>query len=219
VIKNLMILFVFTTSTLGAWDASLDTAREVDYLNDWEKDVIFEMNKVRHDPKRYAQEVLKPLVAYYRGSILNWPGQVPLQTQEGVRALNELIRELERLPGGLPLLNPSQGMSLGAKDHARDQSRTGQVGHYGSDRSDPFKRLNRYGSWLGTAGENIEYGSANGQQSVIFLLIDDGVRDRGHRKNILNARFLVAGVATASHPVYRTVTVTTFAQGFQDSQR
>jgi hypothetical protein len=38
------------------WDiAILDTAANVDYLTGIEKDVILEMNKVRTDPKKYAE--------------------------------------------------------------------------------------------------------------------------------------------------------------------
>ncbi len=214
--KSILCFLVLVTAAVWSWDPALDTARNVDYLSDWEKDVIFEMNKVRTDPVRYANEVLKPLLSIYRGKIAHWPDQIPIETYEGARALNELIRELEARTTRLAPLRPSKGMSRAADDHARDQGRTGGLGHDGSDRSTPFQRMNRYGAWQGTAGENIEYGSSNGAQSVIFLLIDDGVRDRGHRKNILNPRFLVAGVATGSHPVYDTVTVTTFATGYQE---
>lgn len=214
--KIVFCVIALVGAALWAWDPALDTARTVDYLSDWEKDVIFEMNKVRNNPVRYANEVLRPLVRLYRGKIAHWPDQIPIETIEGVRALNEAIRELENLRGGLEPIRPSRGMSLAARDHARDQSRTGALGHDGADGSDPFKRMNRYGNWTGSAGENIEYGSSNGAQSVIFLLIDDGVPDRGHRKNILNGRFRVAGVATENHPVYETVTVTTFASGYRE---
>ena len=51
------------------WDlASLDTARNAPYLNDVEKDVILEMNKVRSDPKKYAELYIKPQLKYYSGN-------------------------------------------------------------------------------------------------------------------------------------------------------
>lgn len=214
--RGIFMILLVGTASVYAWDPSLDTARGVDYLSEWEKDVILEMNKVRSDPRRYVEEVLRPLRDLYRGRLLDWPGQTPLQTQEGRAALEELIRELERSTTSLDSLVPSPGMSRAARDHVRDQGRTGRVGHDGSDRSDPFQRLTRYGQWEGAAAENIEYGARSGSQSVIFLLIDDGVRGRGHRRNILNPRLRVAGVATGPHSVYGTMTVTTFAQRYRE---
>ena len=51
------------------WDISaLDTAANADYLSTDEKDVILEMNKVRADPKKYAELYIKPMLEY------NWGG-------------------------------------------------------------------------------------------------------------------------------------------------
>ena len=43
------------------WDLSLlDTARDVDYMDDIEKDVVLEMNMARTNPKKYAELYIEP---------------------------------------------------------------------------------------------------------------------------------------------------------------
>ena len=50
-------------------------------------------------------------------------------------------------------------------------------------------RLEKYGDWSGKIGENIEFGSKSAIEIVSSLLIDDGVANRGHRKNITSDSF------------------------------
>ena len=62
-------------------------------------------------------------------------------------------------------------------------------GNNGSDGSNMSIRLEKYGDWSGKIGENIEFGSKSAIEIVSSLLIDDGVANRGHRKNITSDSF------------------------------
>lgn len=110
-------------------------------------------------------------------------------------------------------LTLEKGLSLAAQWLADDQAKTGTIGHYGSDGSSPFERMNRYGKWLITAGENCAYGPKTGKEIVAQLLIDDGVADRGHRINILKPEFKKVGIGYSSdgNAPYGAVSVMDFA--------
>jgi uncharacterized protein YkwD len=195
------------------WNAALlDTARNADYMSAVEKDVVFELNKARSDPQRYAEEYIKPRIAYFSGKIYAEPGKPRIATNEGMNAVYACIGVMAKQQPAPPLA-PERGMCFGAQDHVRDLS--GNVaGHMGSDKSDPAKRMSRYGQWTSTWGENIAHGVATGRDIVIELLIDDGAPNRGHYNNNMNKAFGKIGVAVAPHKRYGTVCVIDFAGGY-----
>jgi len=198
------------------WDiALLDTAADVDYLTGIEKDVILEMNKVRTNPRKYAELYIQPKLRYFSGLNYSVPGQITILTQEGTTAVNACITALNK-ENSVGVLTPEKGLSLAAKDHVADQSKTGQIGHDGSDRSTPEIRMRRYGIFNGswTLGENIDYGNTTGREIVCSLLIDDGVPSRGHRTVIMNKAFTQTGAGYGTHTQYRTSCTITYANGY-----
>jgi uncharacterized protein YkwD len=196
------------------WDIEkLDTAKDADYLSPVEKDVILEMNKVRSDPKKYAELYIKPRLQNFSGNMYSEPGKTTIQTNEGRKAADGCYNALIKMQA-VPLLSPEKGLSLAAKDHVNDQGKTGQTGHSGSGKSTPFTRMERYGKGYKTAGENIAYGTNTGRDIIVDLLIDDGVPSRGHRQNIMKKDYDQTGTAAGSHAQYRSMCVITYAKGY-----
>jgi uncharacterized protein YkwD len=192
----------------------LSTAVEVNYLSSLEKEVILHLNMARTNPPKYAKDFIAPRTRYYKGKLYREPWEssdfAGYVRQEGVEAVRECVRAMEET-SPISLLRPSKGLTLAAGDHAVDQSRTGNTGHFGSDKSTPSSRMDRYGEWQIILGENVSYGPFSGREIVVGLLVDDGIPDIGHRANILNSRFRVVGVSIKKHPVYRYVCVIDFA--------
>lgn len=193
----------------------LDTARNVDYLSEIEKDVILEMNKARTNPKKYAELYIVPFAKKFRSDGTYMKNGVIMLTREGVAAVNECIEEMsERKPVGI--LRPEKGLALAAQSHATSQAQAGGYGHEGTDGSSPFTRIEKYGVFH-TAGENISYGCKTAREIVLQLLVDDGVQNRGHRKNLFNPAFTQTGVGYADgHKVYKAECVITYADGYKE---
>ena len=169
------------------WDlALLDTARAVDYLTEEEKNVILEMNKVRSNPRRYAEMYLDSR-----------------NHAATISALSQL--------SSLPPLMPSRGMSLAARDHTLDTGSRGLRGHTGSDGSSLSQRLNRYGRWGVAAGETISYGQNTARGIVIQLL-----NSPGHRNIIMNGRHRFTGVSIGTHTSYRHMCTIKYAAQYTE---
>jgi uncharacterized protein YkwD len=177
--------------------------------------IIYEMNLARQNPALYATP-LEQRRQNYSGGVCLLPGNVRLHTHEGVRALDDAIRFLHRAKPQPPLaLSP--GLCLAAADHCREQA-GGATGHYGNHGTDPGNRISRYGVVRQGWAENIAYGRHTAREIVLALIVDDGVRGRGHRKNIFNPTYNMAGAACGSHARFGSVCSIDFASGYVENR-
>jgi hypothetical protein len=202
-------------SLSSKWKSDIiDTTSGDGYLSETERQVIIEINLVRTDPGEYARRFIAPLRAYFHDYLLEYPGEIAISTNEGPHALDECINELAAAKPLAPL-SPREGLTRAARDHALDQSKTGGTGHSDGDGSTMPDRISRYGSWDFSSGENIDYGNGDARRVVISLLIDDGVKSRGHRKNLISGAFRFVGVAVGPHPAYGYMCVMDFAGDYK----
>jgi uncharacterized protein YkwD len=176
--------------------------------------ILAEINLARTNPAEYLK-YLQDFRRHYQGKQIRFADGSTLITNEGSDALEDAIEFVRSRKPLLPL-DLRKGMVLAARDHVNDLARTGQTGHKGSDGSLTEDRLSRYGRWEDSVGEDIVYSSRQAREDVIALLIDDGVKSRGHRKNIFKSDFHVVGLALSPPSKSPPMCVITFAGGFTD---
>lgn len=200
--KNIIFLFLLLPFWLTAqsnlwsqWDAevvrSLNSADNCEYLNLEEKKVILFMNMARFDGPLFATTFLQEYIKENR-----------LDKSSYIRSLQ---RDLNRLPS-LPPLLPEADLTSVAQAHAQKTGEKGTTGHSG------FKK--RFEPLMGNpydhVGENCSYGYEKAIDIVISLLIDEGIKELGHRNNILSPDFNSIGIAIRPHRSYRVTCVMDF---------
>ena len=148
------------------------------YMSNEEQSMLDEINLLRSDPSGYV-----PYVQAYVTAQKNNNGFPINQT-----VVDELIQELYNTPA-LSTLVPTPCIYRAAKKHGQDILQRGKSGHTGSDGSWPWDRVKRECPQMTDGNENLVGGLSTVRESVIILLIDDGIPNRGHRKTLLNAKW------------------------------
>jgi uncharacterized protein YkwD len=206
----MMRLFLLTIGVLLALAAPASALDEK-----LAKQVLAEINLARTSPKIYAG-YLREVRGRFRGKLYSPPGSsTRVKTREGRAAVDEAIKYLSRQQP-LPQLDWSDGLSGAAAELAEEQGRSGATGHIGRQSQGPKERIERHGKWEKLIAENIGYGPKEARSMVMQLIIDDGVKGRGHRKNTFNKAFTTAGVACGPHPGFGSICVIDFAGGFRE---
>jgi len=209
---TIVIAFSFSSSIFAQeWHDSLNTATNAKYLSAAEKAVIFEINKVRTNPQKYAK-LIKKEGKNYQGIYLKREGRDPFATIDGVAGLNECISYLKKIkPMGV--LRPDENLFKAAEVHAKDLSNTGQTGHKGSDGSNTIDRIKQFSSEeYHSYNESISFRENDAFYIVLQLLIDDGVPSRIHRENMTKNTYTKCGVSNKSHPEYKNTCVIIYTQ-------
>jgi len=160
--------------------------------------VLDEINLARTQPHEYASMLEERMAS------------IPGMDERCVAEAAAFLRRQRPLEP----LQSAQGLVMSARQHVADQGPTGDIGHRSPGGASPFARMSQWGQWTGRAGENISYGYTDARTIVMTLIVDQGVRDRGHRKNIFCAGYRVAGTACGPHARYGAMCVIDFAAGF-----
>lgn len=201
------VVFCFGLATLAAQPSDAARAREM----------VAQVNWARQHPQAAAEALRGWLKAFEGDRYLCFPGEPRLRLEEGRAAVVEAIAFLDRQPP-VPPVAWSDRLARAARILAADQARLGGLGHQGSDGSLPSDRVAEDGPPAAALGEVATYGTfgepGDPRRAVLALIVDDGVRDRGHRKVIFDPQYRLAGAAWGPHPLYTRMAVVDFASAF-----
>lgn len=184
--------------------ASLASAPLAAAPRGFEAAVFSELNRLRADPAGMIPDLEDYRDRFDGTLVYGDAGEADFMTREGVAAVDEAMDALDRAPA-VPRLATADLLARAAADHVAAQARSGQVGHMSNGRGPPERATARGGGRF--VGEVITYGHISPASVVRQLVVDDGVPNRGHRIEILSARYRYAGVACGAHPKWRTMCV------------
>jgi len=161
------------------------TEEAYSFMSKRESNMIQEINLLRTNPKGYIL-----FIEDYIGAMQN-EIDVGVSSKEQrfykteIKTAQELITELEQTKP-LSKLEPHKGVYEAAKGHGLDMIKNKYFDHIGTDGSKPWERIMENAPELTDANENLVGGPYDIRQAVIILLVDTGIRERGHRKTLLN---------------------------------
>lgn len=165
-----------------------NTARLSTNLSKSEKEVIQIVNLFRLYPQKIAESIVAAYIKKYK--------------KETSIYAQSLISDLKNATPCLALF-PEDICIQSAKNHAVKMGLSGKTGH-----DDLLNRLSPHKS----CGENCDYGHKKAIDIVMSLMIDEGIPNVGHRKNIMDKDFTHIGVAIKPHKTYRYNCVMDFVE-------
>ncbi len=194
----------------ASWqNEQLNTAANALYMLPQERAMIYELNRLRSDPPRYARmfvekemrEAKEFLQTAGKGGSsyslrISFRDNKPDKTdtiyhyvnEENFRALQTLYDTLLQLKP-LQLLQPDRGIYTACKKHAADQVPTGTINHQGTNGSWPWERIKADSPGMADGNENLACGTSVARAVVLQLLIDAGISNYGHRYNMLQPQW------------------------------
>lgn len=177
-----------TDSILKGWDTTIvrlaNSAKNISYMTDDEKQVIFYINLCRMQPRLFSKTFLKQYL-----------------TENPDKETNSyVVSLLKDLKGSKPRhpLQPDADLYKSAEKWATETGKSGATGH--GDFNKRFKSFLKKNNVA--VGENCDYGNSDPLAIVLDLLIDEGIEDVGHRRNMLAATFNTIGVSIKPHKGY-----------------
>ena len=214
--KFLLIIFsaiIFSRAAAQevVWEnPKLNTAKNAAYMKQDEKDMIYEIIRLRYDPPRYAKlfvaiqlknalQVFKEegkgdssysISTTYRDSSIthvdtNWH----FVFEGELHALQTLYDTLMHLKP-LSILLPDEGIYKACIKHAKNRAAAGSFDHIDTDGTWPWDRILKYSPMMEDGNETLAYnGEAPVSMIVMQLLNDAGIGGYGHRYNILDAKW------------------------------
>lgn len=172
------------------------------------------LNEFRKNPKGFARH-LENLKKYLdrKTNVLSEPGKIQVQMVEGEAVFSEAIEFLNSLPNLKPL-EWDENLATSSMYHVMDIGPKGLLSYQSSDGTEPEERISRYGNYIDSLGENIDFGPNDCMGVIVSLTLDDGEPERPHRDNLFKTDYQKVGIACGPHKSEYQMCVMDFAYDF-----
>jgi uncharacterized protein YkwD len=152
-----------------------------------EQAIIKEINRARTDPEDYAAW-LEDTKQYYDGVWLKLPGEKPVRTNKGLKALEEAVEFLRELDP-LPPLTSSAELTTVAQE-----------------------KLKQIEARNNLEEENVSYGRTTAEGIVMQLVIEDGFTNGSDSHNLFNSDWRATGIACQNDPRYDNICLISYGE-------
>ncbi len=139
-----------------------------------------------------------------------WLATAPLEALAGPEG--ELLERVNQVREKHKLIElaPSQDLARVARAHAEDMARRSYLSHVNPEGENPLQRAQAAGlSGFRLFAENIGATSVGGDR--VQIIVDEWMRSRDHRENVLNPAFNTSGVGVAENGGGQTIIVELYA--------
>nr|WP_315420590.1 CAP domain-containing protein [uncultured Pedobacter sp.] len=209
----LFLIFVSGASAQKWTDAEFrraNTAANVSYLTNEEKNVVMYMNLIRIDGEKFYYTFLKDYINNYNAKVKQYRNYNELRITRNNSYYTSLLKHLRGIKN-LPVFYPNDKLTSLSRSHAQDLNRNNLDTHESSNGDKFSKRLSSYFPNKAMS-ENIDFGYSNSLDIVCHLLLDCGVPSLGHRFTLLDQKYKLntVGVSIQPHPSYTWCAVIDF---------
>ncbi len=154
-------------------------------LNEEKKDWFYWTSIIRLKPKFFYDSIVQPILNTY-----------PTIQSDYSKSLKRDLYNTQPLS----VLIPSIKLIEVSQNHANDLLRHKKSPSHNSTNGQSFQqRMIKY-EVNRCAAENISYGPSNTIMALVLLLIDEGLPDLGHRKNLLSSEYSEMGIGISEYP-------------------
>ncbi len=159
------------------------------------------LNIAREQPTYYVPILEQQINSFINEKEMPLADDILYETNDGRSAWIE-AREFLMNQKPMPPFTTHPGLTKAAEDCKNDLCSNGIFGHTGSDGSSFSQRILRHckkgpGSMAEIIGADFDFPNRNtAELTILGLIIDDGVKERGHRKTIFSPLYKYVGWAS-----------------------
>lgn len=183
---------------MPARDASIDQFLQsaAASLGPEEKEWFYWTNFSRSKPKVFWDSVVAPILVTF-----------PNLKTSYTASLKKDLYKAETLS----LLKPNEKLMTLAQSHAKELQNKNAPPSHDSPSGVTFQSRMMSGGVQKCAGENLSFGPSNTVLALLFLFIDEGIPDLGHRKALLSPDYKEMGVGLATYKNGNTLVIQDFS--------